>query len=186
MIIRYVNILSGMIVLLFGLYLSKRKIVIKESSFLTFLFIYLIFQGIFQIELDNIVIFIASMILIFIFCILVIIYYRKTYSFFGMSKDEATKVLTNFFRRKNFSYSIAKNKNKLSVDIGEKTTEIELKSTSHITSINVVNIEDKEKCNEIVEELKKEFYKDKRNKFSPASAILILLGVTIISLGFFI
>jgi len=103
-----------------------------------------------------------------------------------MSKDEATKVLTNFFRRKNFSYSIAKNKNKLSVDIGEKTTEIELKSTSHITSINVVNIEDKEKCNEIIEELKKEFYKDKRNKFSPASAILILLGVTIISLGFFI
>lgn len=186
MIIKYVNILSGIIILLLGLYISKRKIVIKESSFLTFLFIYLILQGIFKIKLNNIVMFIASIILISIFCILVIIYYRKTYSFFGMSKDEATTVLTNFFTRKNFNYNIAKSENKLSVNIGEKATEIELKSTSRITSINVVNIEDKEKCDEIIKELKKEFYKDKRNKFSPASAILMLLGAIIISLGFFI
>ncbi|WP_461615028.1 hypothetical protein [Clostridium sp. Marseille-QA1073] len=186
MIIKYVNILSGIIILLLGLYISKRKIVIKESSFLTFLFIYLIFQGIFKIELNNIVMFIASMILISIFYILVIIYYGKTYSFFGMSRDDVTTVLINFFTKKNFKYSITKNENKLSVDIGEKITEIELKSTSYITSINVVNVEDKEKCDEIIEELKKEFYKDKRNKFSTASAILILLGVIIISLGFFI
>jgi hypothetical protein len=186
MIIKYVNILSGIIILLLGLYISKRKIVIKESSFIIFLFIYSIFQGIFKIELHNVVMFVASIILIFIFYILVIIYYRKTYSFFGMSKDEATTVLANFFTRKKFNYNIAKSEDKLSVDIGEKTTEIELKSTSRITSINVVNIDDKEKCDEIIKELKKEFYKDKRNKFSPASAILILFGVVIISLGLFI
>lgn len=181
MILRILSIVFGVIIVVFGILISRKKFIIKErvtrsSIFLYILFIELILRTIREKDGFTLIttICIAAILVIFVF-------YAKAYTVYGLLKEELIEILADFFSQKSIPWELEDDT--FMIAYGEKRVDIKLREIFRRTTVYLSQLESNSICNQIIDEIKKYIKENKKNKFSYETIIYIILGILLIFLG---